>query len=406
MKQKNETSGIRKKTALAAFVVGAALLLLTFLFVQGVKKQLWEQSINTIMESTQQGCGTLKVQLEKNYESMDTIAGYLKEYKREQTKELAEVIGNYSEIEDGVQLYLSDGTCLPEGSGKDESVETELKDTDMASGILDPHISSVTGVNVFELFVRVSLQDGTTGYLVKQYEVESIIDSFSLSFYNNAGFSYIVNTQGDVLIRSPHPNSNKTVQNLFDMLPVSKNEEDSIAKFRQSLGERRTGWAVFYYQGEDTVFSYTPLKLNTDWYLISIIPKHVVDAQTNVILMRSMVLIISILAGIFLLVAFYLRHLNKANKRLRSQANYIGHLYNAIPEGVALMTVEKPYHLMSLNREGLRLLAYPDNAPMTANAFAEDAQAAAQSGMNAHFAKPIDIEALDKLLYQYLGEED
>ena len=241
---------------------------------------------------------------------MDTIAGYLKEYKREQTKELAEVIGNYSEIEDGVQLYLSDGTCLPEGSGKDESVETELKDTDMASGILDPHISSVTGVNVFELFVRVSLQDGTTGYLVKQYEVESIIDSFSLSFYNNAGFSYIVNTQGDVLIRSPHPNSNKTVQNLFDMLPVSKNEEDSIAKFRQSLGERRTGWAVFYYQGEDTVFSYTPLKLNTDWYLISIIPKHVVDAQTNVILMRSMVLIISILAGIFLLVAFYLRHLN------------------------------------------------------------------------------------------------
>ena len=366
MKQKNETSGIRKKTALAAFVVGAALLLLTFLFVQGVKKQLWEQSINTIMESTQQGCGTLKVQLEKNYESMDTIAGYLKEYKREQTKELAEVIGNYSEIEDGVQLYLSDGTCLPEGSGKDESVETELKDTDMASGILDPHISSVTGVNVFELFVRVSLQDGTTGYLVKQYEVESIIDSFSLSFYNNAGFSYIVNTQGDVLIRSPHPNSNKTVQNLFDMLPVSKNEEDSIAKFRQSLGERRTGWAVFYYQGEDTVFSYTPLKLNTDWYLISIIPKHVVDAQTNVILMRSMVLIISILAGIFLLVAFYLRHLNKANKRLRSQANYIGHLYNAIPEGVALMTVEKPYHLMSLNREGLRLLAYPDNAPNNA----------------------------------------
>lgn len=101
-------------------------------------------------------------------------------------------------------------------------METELKDTDMASGILDPHISSVTGVNVFELFVRVSLQDGTTGYLVKQYEVESIIDSFSLSFYNNAGFSYIVNTQGDVLIRSPHPNSNKTVQNLLTCSPCPK----------------------------------------------------------------------------------------------------------------------------------------------------------------------------------------
>lgn len=87
-----------------------------------------------------------------------------------------------------------------------------------------------------------------------------------------------------------------------------------------------------------------------------------VNAQTNVILMRSMALIVSILAGIFLLVAFYLYYVNKVNKRLRSQANYIGHLYNAIPEGVALMTVEQPYHLLQLNREGLRLLSYPESA--------------------------------------------
>lgn len=83
----------------------------------------------------------------------------------------------------------------------------------------------MTGVNVFDLFVRVKLKDGTAGYLIKQYEVESIVDSFSLSFYNNAGFSYVVNTKGNLLIRSPHPNSNKTVQNLFDMLPLTRNEE-------------------------------------------------------------------------------------------------------------------------------------------------------------------------------------
>ena len=170
-------------------------------------------------------------------------------------------------------LYLSDGTCIPEASQKDKGVEDALKNIDKDSGILDPHISSATGVNVFDLFVRTELKDGTTGYLIKQYEVESIVDSFSLSFYNNAGFSYVVNTKGNVLIRSPHPNSNKTVQNLFDMLPLNRNEEAGITSFRQSLKELRTGWAVFYYQGEDTVFSYTPLKLDTDWYLISIIPK-------------------------------------------------------------------------------------------------------------------------------------
>ncbi|MCR2023746.1 hybrid sensor histidine kinase/response regulator, partial [Blautia pseudococcoides] len=361
MIQNKEASGIKKKTALAAVLVGIVLFLLTFLFVQGVKKQLWEQSINTIMESTRQGCNTLKVQLGKNYESMDTIAGYMEQYTREQEQELADVMEDYSNLESGMQLYLSDGTCIPEQSEKDEAVEKALQDKKQDSGILDTHISSVTGINVFELFVRVKLQDAT-GYLIKQYEVESIVNSFSLSFYNDAGFSYVVNTQGDVLIRSPHPNSNKTVQNLFDMLPAAKNEEAGITEFRQSLEDLRTGWAVFYYQEEDTVFCYTPLKLDTDWYLISIIPKQVVDAQTNVILLRSLALIASILVGIFLLFAFYLHYVNKTNKRLRSQANYIGHLYNAIPEGVALITVEQPYHLLQLNREGLRLLSYPDSA--------------------------------------------
>lgn len=144
--------------------------------------------------------------------------------------------------------------------------------TNKKDGIINPHISSVTGVNVFDLFVRIDLRDGETGFLVKEYEVENIVDSFSLSFYNDAGFSYVINTTGDVLIRPPHPNSNKTVQNLFDMLPVTQNSENKIREFAKALEDFRTGWAVFAYQEEQMVFCYTPLKLQSDWYLISIIP--------------------------------------------------------------------------------------------------------------------------------------
>ena len=35
---------------------------------------------------------------------------------------------------------------------------------------------------------------------------------------------------------------------------------------------------------------------------------------------------------------------------------------------------------------------------MTANAFEEDKQAALECGMNGHLAKPIDVEALFKML--------
>ena len=40
---------------------------------------------------------------------------------------------------------------------------------------------------------------------------------------------------------------------------------------------------------------------------------------------------------------------------------------------------------------------------MTANAFAEDVQAAKTVGMNEHIAKPLDIKVLAKTLNRWLG---
>lgn len=40
---------------------------------------------------------------------------------------------------------------------------------------------------------------------------------------------------------------------------------------------------------------------------------------------------------------------------------------------------------------------------MTANAFAEDVQAAKTVGMNEHIAKPLDLKALAKTLNKWLG---
>ncbi len=359
MKKKGAGS-IKKKIALTAVLVGGVLSFLTFFFIQGVQKQLWEQSIRTIMESTQQGCNTLRIQLHDDYESMESVMKYIKEFSIGQKEELGELLDNYGQVEKNISLYLPDGTCIPADSQRDEEVERALAGIDKKSGIINPHISSVTGVNVIDLFVKVTMQDGTEGYLLKEYEVNSIVDSFTLSFYNNAGFSYVINTQGDVLIRSPHPNSNKTVKNLFDMLPKSQNNPDSLAQFAQSLKNSNTGWAVFTYQGEKTVFCYTPLKLQSDWYLIAIIPQDVVNAQTNEILIRALTLIGCIILGISMLLVFYLQYENKTNRKLINQADYIRHLFNAVPEGIAVITVELPHRFVQLNQEGLRLLNYQE----------------------------------------------
>ena len=73
--KKERAVGSKIKFALAAVFVVTVLSTMTLLFVQGVKKQLWEQSVSTIIESTMQGCNTLRIQLEDEYQSMGTVAG-------------------------------------------------------------------------------------------------------------------------------------------------------------------------------------------------------------------------------------------------------------------------------------------------------------------------------------------
>ena len=362
MREKKETNHSKRRIVTAAVLLVAALGAMTFLFINAVQDQLWQQSITTILESTQQGRNTLQVQLRREYEAMGTVTLYLKEFESTQQEELDEFLADYGAVDTGVSLYVQNGGGYPLDTQLDENVASQLEGVDERNGIIAPHISSVTGVNVFDLYVRVTFQDGVRGYLVKQYVVDQIVDTFTVSFYQDAGFSYVVDAEGNVLIRPPHPGSNKTVQNLYDMLPDSDNTPAQLEAFREALCSGKTGWASLMYQEEENIFCFTPLKLQTDWYLISIIPADVVDAQTNQIILRTMILIGGILLGIALLVLMYFRYVRRTNRRLLNQADYISHLYNAVPEGIALFTVEEPYRFLQLNEEGLRLLGYPEGS--------------------------------------------
>lgn len=178
------------------------------------------------------------------------------------------------------------------------------------------------------------------------------------------------------------------------MLDVPQNAPPQLEAFRQALEGSGNGWAVFTYQGEKTVFCFIPLRLQSDWYLVSIIPQDTVNEQTHEILMRALTLMASIILGISVLAAFYIRYVRRTNKRLMDQAAYIGHLYNAVPEGIALITVEEPNRFIQLNREGMELLGYPDG---TSNA--------SVSGRDIReVIHPDDYEDMDRLFDQAPAE--
>ena len=60
MREKKETNHSKRRIVTAAVLLVAALGAMTFLFINAVQDQLWQQSITTILESTQQGRNTLR----------------------------------------------------------------------------------------------------------------------------------------------------------------------------------------------------------------------------------------------------------------------------------------------------------------------------------------------------------
>lgn len=120
--KRNISGNIKKKIAFAAILIGIVLVTLTLLFIRGVQNQLWEESITAIMENTQQGCNTLRIQLKNDYESMSVLSKDIKKYSLSQTNEIETIINNYGHVEENISMYTEDGSYFPKGNQIDKTV--------------------------------------------------------------------------------------------------------------------------------------------------------------------------------------------------------------------------------------------------------------------------------------------
>lgn len=307
----NKTVFLKKEIALVlmiAFVLSTG----TWIYVKQVSNQLWSQSISTMTESIRQGVNALNMQLEMDF---DELVATGKNISQADESELADIIRLYHEVRMDINIYLEGERLLDKNRKPDQVVVEMLEQTDKELGILDAHNSSVTGENVFNIFCRFALSNGTAACLVKEYRAKEIAAQFTPSFYGHSGFSYLVNRDGAIMVRSRHRNSNKTIQNLFDLIPKEENDEQVIQQLRESILGLKSGWARFYDQGVGLVFCYEPIWSDSGWMLVSIVAEENILAQTNSILVKTLCLAI-VQIGL-ILVLFFIFYTGKMRENTR-----------------------------------------------------------------------------------------
>ena len=269
----------RKRTFFAVGILSAAVLGTgTWMFVESVSSQLWQNSIHTITESTHQGANALNIQFETDFDGLEIVWEKIADAAPD---ELAGLLDLYNVVEPDAMMYFR----------------------------------NVTKETVFNIYMRVSFDEGTEGYLVKEYRTAEIADQFTLTFYNNTGFSYLVNRSGDIMVRPGHRNSNMPEANLLDMVSGQGNDEEEIGQFRQELKDMGSGWAVFQYNGTGMVFCYEPLRADSEWLLVSIIPENVIQEEADSILRQTLFFSGTAIALILLVLGFFYGIKMRENKK-------------------------------------------------------------------------------------------
>lgn len=269
-----------KNKKIPVFILGSlfaiAIVTITMIsYIDYVQESLWDKSVDDILETTSQEEKSLNIYLQKDTENLRNVLNNIVNSKDHLAKKIAEIPSheyiNYFYIDTLQNKYIDKTGEHAIDRDKILQLSQLYKEE---SGIIDPFFNDKTGIKVIGTYVRDEHR-----YLIKESQVSYIADKFSLSFYNNLGFSYIVNTDGDVLIRTNHKNANRTFQNLFDIIDLEKNNNADIESFKNSLAHQQKGIALFNYHDNTNVFCYVPMSIGEQWYVVSIIPNAAIMEQ-------------------------------------------------------------------------------------------------------------------------------
>ena len=294
-----------------------------FYYISSVHSALWDKSVTDISEVTAQGSHALDTYIEKEVEMLDWFAA---ELAAESSHNTDAIINRMNLAASPQSTYicvnLDTGIVYTDQTNYGFELEPEQIEKFLLfseKGIREPFLNDYTGVWTIGYYERFTWSDGVEGLVQKTQKLSDISERFSLSFYNDTGFSYVVNQNGDILIRSQHRNSNRTFQNLFDIIDLQGNDINEISSFKEAFKNGKSGAARFNYQKEDYVFCYVPIENANGWYVVSIIPNRVIMEQADNIIKNSQIFLFLILGSAIIMAAFIILYRKATRQGLMAE---------------------------------------------------------------------------------------
>ncbi len=337
--------------------LGAAILFLAMTLLAGawfyqnyLEEKLWNEEVASVTESTSQAAKVLQTNLGETYRTLRSLADAVAEARdEEELKAAADMVNRYP----GFTFYTSDWYDRYTGANQRADVEAVevMRRALKPMGIVNPHDSTVTGERVFNVYATVRLFDDREAFVAREMSVNAVSDDYSIPLYKGRGALYVVDDEGEILLRSNSPATNRTAHRLFDGLGEKPAERDLAEEFKDAVSRGLTGWSILTQNHRLTVFVYQPVRMQTDWHIVAQVPLAVMQSESREIASVTFVLLAAALA-IFAAVVCLFAYVNRSHmERLKAQSAYSNYLFNTVPEGLLVLGLDRPFVTVEANFE-------------------------------------------------------
>lgn len=348
-----------------AVIVCAGASLFGYFYLQRMERALWNQLVLDLTEVTYQGGHAFETYAVQERGIVEKISDGMQQFKSddEQVLKILDTYalgdGLYSLItydDDGGTVYISEQD--PIHLSKIE-ITNFLKDYG-DGGITKPYLNFYTGQLTLGYYEKFQFKDGKSAIIRKGQLMDYLTSEFSLSFYHDTGFSYVVDGDGDIIVRPSHKNSNRTAVNLTDLLEQSGSTDEEIANLQALMSEGNRGALRLTSDGGGRILAFVPLK-NVQSYLVSLVPNSSIVSHVDEVLQTSqtltvIVLLIFIIFIVFTLVTYiYRKKIIAGETEVKYREQLFGLLANTTSDVYMLLSL-KDYSLEYVSPNAPRVL--------------------------------------------------
>ena len=296
-----------------------AMTAVSLMSVQSVRKLVRNTTTKSITELTVSKAQFLDEKIHSELLSLQSFAANLGAF--DDLFAYPELLEDYKEKHGAARMWIIDtnGTYQDTGvmnknfADKKELFTEALQGNE---GITDVFLGEL-GRRQIMFQIPIYMDGKVVGGLYEAYPVELLQNAYHGSTYNDAGYSYVLDDNGSIVLAPVRFSYLQIYSTIQDVLKDGENDEESIRKFSAALRSQASGMAVFDFEGEKQFLTFMPLMQKQNWYYVSVIPLSMVEKDGTAIIMHTMKMAFIITAAIVFSVAVIAAFFLLRNKKRR-----------------------------------------------------------------------------------------